>query len=183
MGKETIKLPNLGCSYVRTRYDSERDAWVVEYEQRPGFHPQVICDTGIPLPTEDPNKIRYERVKAVSSPLEAISNSPDIKKAAREYIDRITAIVTARANDAQRKFLEGLKQRVDKLESGELKLGEIEPDDLTKELLEDLQSEPMPTPEELARYEYMRKDVVDHLLGKDKKKPKGKKGGKQNDTI
>jgi len=167
--RETIKLPNPGYRLAGIEYDKEKDVYVIRLEKMPGIYTQVIVDTGMPLPTDDKSRIKYENVNASSqSFLEAISNSPDPLKAAREYVDRMTAEMSARANETQRKFLKDLEKRADKLER----------DELARQILEGLQSEPMPTPEELARFDYMRKDVVDHLFGKDKKKPKGKKRGK-----
>lgn len=59
----TITLPHLNDRYIRTKYDKERDVWVVKYKSPRGPAMMAIQDTHIPLPTDDSNKIVYEDVR------------------------------------------------------------------------------------------------------------------------
>lgn len=164
--RQTIRLPNPGCHLIGIDYDKEKDVYTIRYGTTPRMHAQVIVDTGISLPTNDPSKIRYERVKAEGLPLEAISNSPDPFEAARRYVERVTAVFSAGANARVKKILEGLEKRAD----------ELEIDELAKQILEDLPNEPQPSEEELAKFDYMKADFIKAITRtrKTRKRSRGK---------
>lgn len=63
MNKNNIYLPNLGCEYIGTEYDKDNDVWIVKYKQKPGMWGMALKDTGVPLPTDDPSKIKKVKVK------------------------------------------------------------------------------------------------------------------------
>jgi len=58
----TVKLPNLGCQLLEIEHDKRNDVFIVKFYQRSGLYGQAIRDTGVLIPTDNPAKIRYERV-------------------------------------------------------------------------------------------------------------------------
>jgi len=57
--KKTLHMPDPGHEYIRHTYNAKSDTMTVQYRQKEGFFPQVLVDTGIPLPKQT-TTVKYE---------------------------------------------------------------------------------------------------------------------------
>lgn len=89
MSKENIYLPNPGCEYLGTHYDKDNDVWIIKYRQKPGYWPQVLKDTRIPMPSDDPGKVRRVKIKDGDHCLDTdpVQKAVDSIKKIRKQVD------------------------------------------------------------------------------------------------